>query len=172
MIFYQQENFLENTSTEEIGTFANRTFSVPDHWLHLDYQSRVNSKITDDFCFIKDADGEVARYIRCTLEVKSFSADAEDSLRLDVWMAVSEQIWHMYWRGFRTGKYQQAAFTGYLANTLSGYANSHNLPVKIYFGPAYERPMGRLEVCFPLHGLEQNSPAVLDIDDHASKVLN
>jgi hypothetical protein len=142
-----QSKWNDSSAAEQLHNDQSGTdFKVPDHWLRLDHEARLNSKLSDDFCFINEANSKISRYIRGVLEMPS-GHQKSNGLKTDlnVWISVCEQTWLMYWRGFRTGKYRQASSTGYLSNTIVGYANYFNLPAMLYFRSAYERPLVRFD---------------------------
>jgi hypothetical protein len=123
-------------------------FKAPDHWLLLDAQTKKKSKISDDFCFIKEPDGKTFRYIRCVMEMPlAYDQEGDAQFDFGVWMAVSEHSWNTYWKGFRSGRFAVDTCEGQLSNAISIYPDSLNLSAEIYFQHAYQRPLIQLHDC-------------------------
>ena len=137
-------------------------FKAPDHWLNVSAADMETSWMSDDFCLIHESSGEVARYIRCVLQMPVSGFDALE-FGFGVWMSVSERSWDIYNRGFDTGRYADEGCFGYLGNSISAYPGSLHLGCDVYFQPDRKRPRVHVHKCENLLAIDQLNGIKIEI---------
>lgn len=123
---------------EQTGLPMDMTMALPVDWDDLDPETRAASRLDEDFCELRYANGEVDRFIRCVLALPVPSIAGE--FRFGVWVSVSERSWDIYRTGFDSGVYGAEDCFGYLMQEVPEYEGSYHLHANVFFQPERLRP--------------------------------
>jgi hypothetical protein len=142
---------------------------LPVDWDALDQETRAASQLDEDFCQVRNSDGEMDRFIRCLLPLPVPGISSE--FRFGVWMSVSERSWAIYRMGFDDGVYSEEGCFGYLMNEVPDYQGSFLLHADVFFQPGKLRPKVVLqEAKHPLVAAQRHGIDLAQIQRWAAKM--
>lgn len=110
----------------------------PPGWAALTGQEKARSQLSDDFCKIVYADGQIDRFIRTVLPIPV--PDADDEFCFGVWVSISEKSWDAYLAGFEDGIHAIDNCFGYLMHNLPDMPDTWHMHVTVEFQPGKQRP--------------------------------
>ena len=109
-------------------------FDAPIYWHWLGEAKRRTRGFCDgDFCFMTDAAGEPARFVRGTIEIPIVDAadPAEDSFVIGVWASLSERSFDEVGRAQQADGADAGPWFGWLSNRIPVYPDTLNLQTQV-----------------------------------------
>ena len=120
-------------------------FDEPIYWGWLTDEERAAGHWDTDVCWYTDEDGDVARFVRGTIEVPILDpADPEeDSFVIGAWVSLSETNFDRYAQDPSAGPDEQGGepWFGWLSNRIPVYDDTLNLKTNVYLRGRALRPL-------------------------------
>lgn len=119
-------------------------FDEPIYWDWLTEEERVAGHCDTDLCWFADSDGDLARFVRGTIELPILDpVDLdEDSFIIGVWASLSEANFNRYLDNPDAGADEQReAWFGWLSNRIPVYEDTLNLRTNVYLRGENLRPL-------------------------------
>jgi hypothetical protein len=119
-------------------------FDEPIYWEWLTDEERAAGHCSADLCWFTDDDGDLARFVRGTIElpIRDPVDPDEDSFIIGVWASLSEANFNRYVNDPDAGPEEQGdAWFGWLSNRIPVYEDTLNLKTNISLRGKNLRPL-------------------------------
>ena len=125
-------------------------FDEPIYWDWLTDEERSAGHCGTDLCWYTDDDGDVARFVRGTIELPILDRTDpdEDSFVIGVWVSLSEVNFNRYLEDPSAGREQQdEPWFGWLSNRIPVYDDTLNLKTNVHLRGETLRPLIEVQRC-------------------------
>jgi hypothetical protein len=125
------------------GTPLSWGFDAPIYWGWLADAERDSGYCDTDLCWFTDDDGDLARFIRGTIElpVLDYTGDDDQAFIIGVWVSLSEANFDFYRDLPDAGADDQSEpWFGWLSNRIPPYDDTLNLKTRVHLRGEGLRP--------------------------------
>jgi hypothetical protein len=126
------------------GTPLSWGFDAPSYWNWLADAERASGHLDTDLCWFIDDDGDLARFVRGTIELPILDGTGQDddSFVIGAWASLSERNFEWYRERPDAGYDEQGEpWFGWLSNRIPVYEDTLNLKTSVQLRGNGLRPL-------------------------------